>query len=353
MKLAFKQARKIKGNTGLNPAVGCVIVKDKVVISLSNTGFNGTPHAERKALSSKKINYKNSTLYSTLEPCTHIGKTLPCTDIIIKKKIKKVYFSIYDPDYRSYQKAKKILSKNNIYTYSNISNLYGANFYKDFYINKKDSGIFISSKLATSKDFFIKNKKKKWITNVYSRKRAHLLRSISEGIMTTSKTILNDNSILNCRIDGLEKYSPKRFILDKDLKIPLTKKIIKTAKKIKTYIFYNKLNIAKIKKLKSLNINTVKINIKNGFLDFDQIISFLKKINIKNILVEAGLEFNNFLLNKKYINVFYHFISNEVFKNKGIHNSKSFFDRMNKFKRIKKKISVNLFDDNLVKYYIK
>ncbi len=82
MKLAYNQASRVLGNTGRNPAVGCVIVRNNELISLAHTNFNGRPHAERIALSNKKINFKGSLLYSTLEPCSHYGKTSPCTDII-------------------------------------------------------------------------------------------------------------------------------------------------------------------------------------------------------------------------------------------------------------------------------
>ena len=90
MKLAYNQASRALGNTGENPAVGCVIIKNNELISLAHTNFNGRPHAERIALSNKKINFKGSLLYSTLEPCSHYGKTLPCTDIIKKQNIKRV-----------------------------------------------------------------------------------------------------------------------------------------------------------------------------------------------------------------------------------------------------------------------
>ena len=88
MKLAYNQASRALGNTGENPAVGCVIVKNNELISLSHTNFNGRPHAERIALSNKKINFKDSLLYSTLEPCSHYGKTSPCIDIIKKQSNK-------------------------------------------------------------------------------------------------------------------------------------------------------------------------------------------------------------------------------------------------------------------------
>ena len=86
MNLAFNLARDRSGLTGENPSVGCVIVKNKVLISLAHTNFNGRPHAERIALSNKKVNFKGSLLYSTLEPCSHYGKTSPCTEIIKRKK---------------------------------------------------------------------------------------------------------------------------------------------------------------------------------------------------------------------------------------------------------------------------
>jgi len=104
--LAFNLAEKNLGQTGLNPSVGSVVVKNNTVISSGVTSFNGRPHAEFNALNKIK-NFKGATLYSSLEPCTHKGKTPPCTDIIIKKKIKNVYYGFEDPDKRTNKKAKK------------------------------------------------------------------------------------------------------------------------------------------------------------------------------------------------------------------------------------------------------
>ena len=353
MKLAYNQASKILGNTGENPAVGCAIVKNNKLISLAHTNFKGRPHAERIALSSKKINFKDSLLYSTLEPCSHYGKTSPCTDIIKKQNIKSVYFSKFDPDIRSFGKAEKELFKYNIKTFGNVYKSAGDNFYRDFYIRKRTNNIFISSKLATSKDLFISNKYNKWITNVFSRGRVHLLRANHDSILTTSKTILKDNSMLNCRIDGLQKYSPKRFIIDKNLSIPETAKIIRTANKIKTYIFYNLIDNFKLKKLKHLKVKTIRIDLKNNHLDFDKIIFFLRNRGFYRVFVEAGIIFNHFLLENNYINDFYHFYSDELFRNKGFHNAKFFFNKMNKIKRDKREIRINLFQDKLIKYSLK
>ena len=109
-KLAYEQASINLGSTGTNPSVGCVVVKNNSVISSGCTSLNGRPHAESNALS-KKLNLKNSDIYISLEPCSHHGKTSPCTDTIINKKIKRVIFSVNDIDPRSKKKAEKILKK--------------------------------------------------------------------------------------------------------------------------------------------------------------------------------------------------------------------------------------------------
>ena len=111
MRLALEQAKKNLGNTGVNPSVGCIITKNNSVISAGYTGLNGRPHAEHYAIINSKEKLINSYLYVTVEPCSHHGKTPPCIHKIIKNKIKKVYFSIKDPDLRSFDKSSKKLIK--------------------------------------------------------------------------------------------------------------------------------------------------------------------------------------------------------------------------------------------------
>ena len=114
LSLAFEQAKNNLGSTKRNPSVGCIVEKNESVISSGFTSFNGRPHAEYNALN-KKLNFTNSNLYVTLEPCSHYGVTPPCTNLINKKKIKKVFFSIYDSDARSQKKTKNILNNQNIF----------------------------------------------------------------------------------------------------------------------------------------------------------------------------------------------------------------------------------------------
>ena len=111
MKIAIDLASERVGLTGANPSVGCLIVKKNKIISIGQTSFNGRPHAEYNAIKKNKINLKGCEIYISLEPCSHYGVTPPCTNEIIKSKIKKVYYAIDDTDIRTSNKAISILKK--------------------------------------------------------------------------------------------------------------------------------------------------------------------------------------------------------------------------------------------------
>ena len=114
MRLALNLARAQKGLTGVNPSVGCVIVKKDEIISVGQTGYNGRPHAEHNAIKNSFQKLDGSKMYITLEPCNHYGKTPPCTKNIINSGIKEVYYSINDIDEKVKGKSFKILTKKNI-----------------------------------------------------------------------------------------------------------------------------------------------------------------------------------------------------------------------------------------------
>ena len=232
--LAFQIAEKNLGQTKLNPSVGTIIVKNNSVISSGITSINGRPHAEFNALNNKK-NFDGAYLYTTLEPCTHYGQTPPCTNIIIKKKIKKVFYAFEDPDTRTHKKAKNYLKKNKINT-ALIKTKKFKNFYSSYYLNKKLKLPFVTAKIAISKDYFTIRKKNKWITNERSRKIVHLIRSRNDCIVSTSKTINTDNALLNCRIDGLNNLKPDLFIIDLDLKLKKNLLVNKINYKRKVYL---------------------------------------------------------------------------------------------------------------------
>tara|TARA_Y100000591_G_C21809031_1_gene686768 strand:+ start:32 stop:1096 length:1065 start_codon:yes stop_codon:yes gene_type:complete len=344
--LALNLAEKNIGKTNKNPSVGCIIVKDNSVISSAVTSINGRPHAEFNALN-RKINFKGSHMYVTLEPCAHYGKTPPCTNIIKQKKIKKVFYLFDDPDYRTHKKAKKVLNKIQKLTKYGFKHI---DFYKSYYLNKLKKLPQVDAKIAISNDFFTINKRNKWITNHRSRKVAHLLRSKYDCIISTSKSINKDNSLLNCRIKGLNNYKPDLVIIDRYLKFKKNLKIFNLANKRKTYIFTLSNNKKKISFLKKKKIKIIKFNSLENKKDFTKLIKKLFDLGKRRVLVESGLIFLKQLFMSRLINNLYLFRSHKFLMEKGYNNSS-----INFLKRLKNnnKINVNLENDSLFKIRIK
>ena len=352
MNLALMQANKNLGNTKTNPSVGCVIVKNNCVINGACTGISGRPHAESIALSKFKSINKKSDLYVTLEPCSHYGKTPPCVKKIIKSKINRVFFSINDPDLRSYDKSCKLLKKNKIIVKKGILTKKVKNFYKSYFNYKKKALPFVTAKIAVSKDFYTINKKNRWITNDYSRARVHLMRSKHDCVLTGINTIISDNPLLTCRILGLENKSPTRVILDRNLKIPIKSNIIKTSKKIKTLIIYNNGNKKKILMLKKLRIKLIKMKLTiNKDFNLKEVLLKLRILGFSRIFLESGIKLMTNFFKEKLINDFQLFISNKNLKKQGKNNFKQ---NMKYFVNKKNTITkVNLFGDKLISYKLK
>ena len=341
--LAFELAKINLGSTKENPSVGCVVEKDGSIISSGYTSLNGRPHAEFNALN-KNINFKNSNVYVTLEPCSHYGQTPPCTNIIKSKKVKRVFYSINDIDHRSKNKSQKILVKKNILINKFMLKKKAFKFYESYYRLKKNKLPIIDVKLALSKDYFTINKKKKWITNDRSRKLAHFLRTQYNALLSTSKSINNDNSLLNCRIDGLENKSPNLIILDRNLIIKKNLKIFKKKIDRKIYIYTTNNNKKKIKWLKKQNVKVILINKMHSKEDYIKIFRTFTKQNFSRILIESGLTFINFLINNKLLNNIYIFKTNGNLRKNGFNNSSN---KLIKKIKLKNKLKVFLNNDNV------
>ncbi len=343
LNLAFELAKINLGSTNENPSVGCVVEKNGSIISSGYTSINGRPHAEFNALS-KKLNFNNSSIYITLEPCSHYGKTPPCTNIIKKKGVKKVFYSINDYDERSKKKSKKILTKKKIFT----SNFYlknkGLKFYNSYYRLKFNKLPIIDAKIALSNDYYTKDKKRKWITNERSRKLTHLLRTKYNALLSTSKSINKDNSLLNCRISGLTNKSPNLIIIDRNLTIKKNLDIFKAKIKRNIYIFTTHNNKKKIKWLKKHKIKVIIMRKMNTKEDFTNLFKSLIKLKFSRIIVETGLTFVNFLMKNKFIDNIYIFKTNINLNKNGFNNSSN--ELLKKIK-LKNKLKVNLENDKV------
>ena len=350
MNIALNEAMKHLGNTKTNPSVGCVITKNNNIINISKTSLNGRPHAEFNALSNSKIDLRNSNLYVTLEPCSHYGITPPCVKLIIKRKIKRVFFSVNDPDIRSYNKSENLLKKKGIIVKKGILKNKVVNFYKSYFKYKNESLPFLTCKLAVSKDFYTINKKGRWITNKYSRGRVHLIRSNHDCIITSSNTVNTDNPRLTCRINGMKTMSPSRIILDNKLKVNINSKIIKEAKFYKTFIFYNKENKRKIQLLKKMNVRLHKISLdRSNNLNLELVLLKAKKLGFSRILLESGVKLSVNFLRHKLVDELKLFISNKNLNFNGAKSIKSYLSGLLKNKKGTNE-KVNLFGEKLISY---
>ena len=352
MSIAMNLAKDNNGLTGLNPSVGCLIVKNNKILSFGQTGFNGRPHAESEAIRKcKKNELKGSSIYITMEPCTHYGKTPPCTNLIIKSKIKRVIYSVNDVDKRTSNKAYSLLKLKKIIVSKGLLKSEVKKIYKNYFLHKNIKKPYVAAKIACSNDHFTSSKNK-IITNEYSRKVSHLLRYHFDSILITSKTANSDNSKLSCRINGLENYSPRRLIIDKDLQINKKSPIINDDKKSNTVIFHSSGDKKRINYLKSKGIKLIytdldssnKINLKKVFLK-------AYNIGIGSIIIEGGKTLTKSVLRDKLINEFYLFKSNKNLRKLGKNNIPDLKNKITSFLKKKENIETFLDGDQITRYY--
>ena len=349
MNLALNLARDRLGFTGDNPSVGCVIVKNNEVISIGQTGINGRPHAEYNAIKSCKKSLVGSKMYVTLEPCTHFGITPPCSTLIINSKIKEVIFPIVDIDTRTKSKSFKILKAKKINVKFGLLKNDAKKIYKPYMYNKKEKLPYVTGKIAISKDNCIYSKKRKKITNEYSNAITHLLRYRNDSILISNKTLNIDNPKLNCRIQGLSKYSPKRIILDNNLSIKKKSYIFKTSTKENTIIFYNKALPKKINLLKKKYVKLIKLKTdKNNFFNLKKVLIKIYSLGCRNLLVEGGKTLTDSFLKTKLFNQFYLFKSPNKL---GISAKLNISNQLNQLSfKYKKKSKLNTFTGKDIVY---
>jgi len=351
MSLALTLASARHGLTGENPSVGCVIVKNDEVISIGQTSYNGRPHAEYNAIKNSNELLEDSTIYVTLEPCNHYGKTPPCTKEIIKNKISKIIYSVDDIDKKVKGKSFKILKSKNIIVKKGLLNKEVNNFYMPYFFNRKNKMPYVTGKIAISKNNLIYSKGTKRITDIHSDKFTHFLRYKNDSLMISYKTLNEDNPKLDCRIQGLFKFSPKRIILDSNLAMNTNTYIFKTANKDNTIIFYTKANKTKILKFKKKGIQLIKSSLlKNGNFDIIVIFKKLYSLGCRNLLVEGGNDLSKSIIKKKLFNQFYLFKGSKSLSKLVAYKDFNFFKELSQKYKSKNIINTQLGKDLITLY---
>ena len=351
MSLALSLASARHGLTGKNPSVGCVIVKNDEVISIGQTGYNGKPHAEYNAIRNSSETLEGSTMYVTLEPCNHYGQTPPCTKEIIKNKITKIIYSVDDIDKKVKGKSFKILKSKNLIVKKGLLSKELINFYKPYFFNRKNKIPFVTGKIAISKNNLIFSKGTKRITDIQSDKLTHFLRYKNDSLMISCKTLNEDNPKLDCRLKGLSKFSPRRIILDSNLKMNTNSYIFRTANKNNTIVFYKKANSIRLSVFKKKKIRLIKSNLlKNGNFDIKLILKKIYILGCRNLLVEGGNNLSRSIIKNKLFNQFYLFKSPKNISKLVDYKDFNCFKELSHNYKNKKKINTKLGKDLITLY---
>ena len=323
LKTAISLGYRSIGQTWPNPSVGCVIVKNQHIVGTGNTAFKGRPHAEKIALEQAKSEALDSTVYVTLEPCSHFGKTAPCTTQLIKAKVKRVVCPLKDPNPRVNGKGFEILRKNGIIVDNSPILLKEIkNLNQGFITSIEKKRPFIALKLALSLNGKIatKTKKSNWISGEKSRNFVQLIRSHYDAIMIGTETAFWDNPSLNLRGQFSDLPQPAKIIIDKDLKLSKKMNLIKSKNNEKLF-FVHDLNLKKekIESIRVKGIRTIGVStLKNGNLNLDEIFKNLSKLGLTSVLVEGGGKIATSLLEVELIDKLILFTAGIILDKNGI-----------------------------------
>ena len=316
MKRALFLAKKAEGRTCPNPLVGAVIVKDGKIIGEGWHRKAGDLHAERNALKdcrAKGNDPEDATMYVTLEPCCHHGKTPPCTEAIMENHIGRVVTGSKDPNPKVKGKGITLLRDAGIKVTTGVLEE-ECNQSNEIFMHYIETKLpFVMMKYAMTMDGKIATVKgeSKWITAEDARRMVHRDRNRFTGIMAGIGTVLKDDPMLNCRIEG--GRNPIRIICDSHLRIPLDSNIVKTAEEIPTIIGTCSCDESLISPLRDRGCEIITVNKKNGHMDLAELMKRLGEMEIDSILLEGGGTLNWSALEEGLVNQVKTFIAPKIF----------------------------------------
>lgn len=322
MRQVLDLARQGEGKVSPNPMVGCVVVKNGKVIAAGYHEQYGGFHAERNALNNCQENPEGAELYVNLEPCCHYGKTPPCTEIIIEKKIRKVYVGCPDSNPKVAGKGVRILREHGIAVETGILEQECRALNEVFFHYMEQNMPFTAMKYAMTLDGKIacETGDSKWVTGEEARAYVQCLRNRYRGIMAGIGTVLADDPMLNCRMEG--GRNPVRIICDSRLRIPLDSRIVRTASEIETIVAWNPKAAAgegrrteeTVKKLEQQGVRLLEVPIspekeQQNQLDLSWLLQKLAERGIDSILLEGGGTLNASALQAGLVQRVYGFIA--------------------------------------------
>lgn len=329
MRRAIELAKLGAGKVNPNPFVGAVIVKNGQIIGEGYHKVYGDLHAERNAFLNlkKEEDAKGAEMYVTLEPCCHHGKQPPCTEAVIEHGISKVYVGSNDPNELVAGKGIQMLRDAGIEVVTE--------FLKDecdalnpvffHYITTKTPYVLMKYAMTLDGKIATKTGHSQWVSGEESRARVQQTRNALKGIMVGIGTVLNDDPMLTCRIEG--GRNPVRIICDSKLRIPLSSKIVATAKEIPTILAtvsphaeYNRFWHEQKEQLEKAGAEILVAKEINGQVDLRDLMVKLGKMQIDGILLEGGSTLNFAALQAGIINRIEVYMAPKIFGGAGFYS---------------------------------
>ena len=291
MQLALALGRRGLGNSWPNPAVGAVIVKDGVILARGWTQPGGRPHAEVEALRRAKKLAQGATLYATLEPCSHTGKSPPCADAIIKAGIARVVSAIEDPNPEVAGQGHARLRAKGISVDVGLGAEEARRAHSGHIMRITQNRPRVMLKLAVSADgkVGLAGRKPVAISGEAARARVWQMRAENDAILVGIGTVLADNSHLTCRLPGMLERSPVRVVLDSQLRLPMSSALVATVRETPTWVFTS-VNPSAIAEeiLQQKGCKVFRVADVNGRLDVDEVLKALAGEGVTRLMVEGG-----------------------------------------------------------------
>jgi diaminohydroxyphosphoribosylaminopyrimidine deaminase/5-amino-6-(5-phosphoribosylamino)uracil reductase len=292
MQLALSLGRRGQGRTWPNPAVGAVVAKDGVIVGRGWTQPGGRPHAEPEALKRAGEAARGATLYVTLEPCSHFGKSPPCVDAVIASGISRVVSAIEDPNPEVAGQGHAKLRAAGITVDVGLCAAEAAHDHAGHFRRIRDKRPHVILKLAISADDKIgaAGGKPVAITGEAAKTRVHLLRAQSDALLVGIGTVLADDPSLTCRLPGMEARSPVRVVLDRSLRIRGTSKLVHTARESPLWVMASETaEAAAAVKLGAAGAQVIRVAPASAAgLDLPAVLRALAEKGITRLMVEGG-----------------------------------------------------------------
>jgi diaminohydroxyphosphoribosylaminopyrimidine deaminase/5-amino-6-(5-phosphoribosylamino)uracil reductase len=292
MQLALALGRRGQGRTWPNPAVGAVVVKDGVIVGRGWTQAGGRPHAEPEALRRAGKAARGATLYVTLEPCSHFGKSPPCADAIIAAGIARVVSAIEDPNPEVAGQGHARLRAAGIAVDIGLDAAEAAHDHAGHFRRVRDKRPHVILKLAVSADDRIgaAGRTTVAITGEAAKARVHLLRAQCDAILVGIGTVRSDDPLLTCRLPGMEARSPVRVVLDRALRLPGASRLVHSARQTPLWVMTSELAEASAAmKLGAAGAQVIRIApTTTPGLDLAAVLHALAGKGITRLMVEGG-----------------------------------------------------------------